>query len=154
MRTAQRVATLFAATALVSAPFTATARADDPGPLFFRAGGFNCSIAPDGTVGCDLSTPAYMTMRVAGVDLPMPFQVNQVVIDVPWASGHPGFAADSPYTLPGGNPGLDDVATGHDMWGPSVEYAGAKCVIGFHGSFACTSKGHSFARYATGMSAS
>ncbi|MCU1646896.1 MAG: hypothetical protein JWN03_7171 [Nocardia sp.] len=150
---ARKAAGLTAAAVLAAVPLAATAQADDPGPLFFRAGGFNCSIGTDGTVGCDLSSPAWMSIQVAGANIPMPFTVTQVVIDVPWAPAHPGFAPGI-YTLPGGNPNIDDVATGGDMWGPSVTYAGATCAVGFHGSFVCNSKGHTFGSYGSTISAS
>lgn len=148
-----RVAALLATAALVTVPLAGTAQAEDPAPLYFRAGTFSCSIASDGTVGCDLGASAWLTMRVGQVDIPLPFQVTQVVIDVPWAPGHPGFAPGA-YTMAGGNPSIDQVATGSDTWGPFVEHAGAKCAVGFHGSFSCTSKGHIFARYGSAMSAS
>ena len=64
-----------------------------------------------------------------------------------WAPAHPGFAAGTPYTLPGGNPDISTVATSHGMWGPSISYAGATCSVGFHGSVSCESKGHAFSYY-------
>lgn len=129
------------------APLLFTTGAQAAGPVYFSMGPFQCAISPDGTVGCDTSSPTLMSIKVGGTYLPIPFQVSQVVIDVPWAPAHPGFAAGTPYTLPGGNPNISAVATGHDMWGPSISYAGATCAVGFHGSVTCQSKGHAWSYY-------
>lgn len=134
-----------AAGALAPLLFTNTAQAA-AGPVYFSMGSFQCAISSDGAVGCDTS-PKLMSIKIGGSYLPIPFQVSQVVINVPWAPAHPGFAAGTPYTLPGGNPDISTVATGHDMWGSSVSYAGATCSTGFHGSVSCEAKGHSWTYY-------
>ncbi|MFE3262053.1 hypothetical protein ACFXPS_42735 [Nocardia sp. NPDC059091] len=112
----------------------------------FNSGTFQCSIASDGTVGCDTS-PKVMSMKVAGLTVPMPFAVREVVIDVSWAPGHPAFDGGTPHTLPGGNPDIAEVATDHGQWGPVINYMGATCESGFHASISCRSKGHSFWYY-------
>lgn len=125
----------------------APAHAEDSTVYFaMNSGSFQCSIAADGTVGCDTS-PKQMSMKIAGITVPMLIPVHAVVIDVGWAPAHPGFDSGTPHTLPGGNPNLSDVATGHGQWGPSISYAGATCEGGFHGSISCRSKGHSFSYY-------
>lgn len=128
------------------APLLCATGAQAAGPVYFAMGSFQCSISPDGSVGCD-TPPTLMSIKVGGGYLPVPFQVSQVVIDLPWAPAHPGFAAGTPHTLPGGNPDISKVATGNDFWGPSITYAGATCSVGFHGSATCQSKGHAFTYY-------
>ncbi len=76
-----------------------------------------------------------MSMNVAGVGLPIPFQVSQVVIDVPWASARPGFDAGTSHTLRGGNLDFSTVATSQGFRGPSISY------------FTCQSKGHALTYY-------
>lgn len=149
----QRAAGVATASVLAAAPLAATASADRSGPLYFRAGTLSCAIDAVGSVGCDLASPARMTVKLAGDEVAIPFEVSQVVIDSAETPAHPGFAPGA-YTLPGGNPGIDEVATGSDMWGPKLAYAGARCGVGFHGSFFCTSKGHSFGWYASAIAAS
>lgn len=146
---AAKVAGVLATTAAIPALCVATAHADTPGTVYFAASGMNCSIADDGTVGCDSPTARPMQITIAGIDLPVPFSVNQVVIDVPWAPAHPAFGG-TPHTLPGGNPPISTI--GHPVGsgatgGSGVDHGGASCATGFHGSFSCTSKGHSFSYY-------
>jgi hypothetical protein len=127
---------------------TATAQAD-PGTVYFSAvGGSSCAIAGDGTVGCDFRYPMPLQYTV----LPIPFTVNEIVIDQPWLPAHPTFDPGR-YTLPGGNPTFDTVKTGDGRWGPFIEYAGARCEVGFHGIFGCSSKGRAFGYYGGTLSA-
>lgn len=142
-----------AAALVAAAPLSATAHAQARGPLFFRAGNFNCAISPDGTAGCDLTTAMKMTIRLGGADFPMPFQVRQIVIDTSRAPVRPTFGSGN-YTRPQGNPNIEEVATGRSMWGPEVTYAGATCGFVFQGSFWCSAKGHSFASYVGTIGAS
>ncbi|UFS98339.1 hypothetical protein [Nocardia huaxiensis] len=149
----QRAAGVAAASALAAVPLAGTASAEESAALYFRAGGINCSIAPTGDVGCDLASPASMTIKFAEADVPIPFQVSQVVIDSASMPAHPAFSPGA-YTRAGGNPSIDEVATDSDVWGPKVEFAGARCGVWFHDSFFCSSKGHSFGWYASAISAS
>ncbi|MFG1797892.1 hypothetical protein [Nocardia sp. NPDC049149] len=141
-RTMRKVAAVAAAAAAAPIVFTATAQAD-PGTVYFSVGSFNCAIFGDGTTGCDFAYP----MRIQYSNAPFTLFASEMVIDQPWLPAHPTFDPGTPYTLPGGNPSLDSVKTGQGQWGPYVEYAGAKCEIGFHGSFNCTSKGRAFGSY-------
>ncbi|MBO0852514.1 MAG: hypothetical protein J2P18_01945 [Nocardia sp.] len=142
---------VLAAAAAVPMAFTAVANADKPGPVYFSAHGMNCSITDDGTVGCDLTSPTSFAFST-GTDsqIPVPFPVREVLIDVPWAPAHPGLDPGTPHTLPGGNPDIGTFGTtagsGANQ-GPAVYHAGAVCAIGFHGSFSCQSKGHAFNDY-------
>jgi hypothetical protein len=141
-RIVRRVAGVVGTAAVAPILLTATAQAD-PGTVYFRAGSFSCTIAGDGTVGCDFGYP----MRLQYTYLPIPFTVSEIVIDQPWLPAHPTFDPGTPYTLPGGNPTLDTVKTGDGRWGPFIEYAGARCEAGFHGFFSCHSKGRGFTVY-------
>lgn len=143
-----RVVGVVAAAAMAPILLAATAQAD-PATVYFSAGGMNCAIAGDGSLGCDFGSP----MRLQYSFLPFSFPVNEIVIDQPALPAHPTFDAGTPYTLPGGNPGLDSVATGAGQWGPYIEHAGARCEVGFHGSFTCTSKGHAFSSFGGSISA-
>ncbi|MFE3188364.1 hypothetical protein ACFXHA_05105 [Nocardia sp. NPDC059240] len=144
MKKAAIVLTVAAAAPVV---LSATATADTPGTVYFSSGSWNCSIAADGTTGCDLSGTVPLQLTIAGATLPLLIPTREVVIDVPWLPAHPGFDAGTPHTLPGGNPILDSVATSQDTWGPRITYGGASCASGFHGSFTCSAKGHSFTYY-------
>ncbi|MBH0780011.1 hypothetical protein [Nocardia bovistercoris] len=141
-RFGRRLAAATGTLAVVSALGTGTAQAQDSGPLYFGTGAFQCAIFADGAVGCD--APGY---RLQYTWLPVPFPVNEVVIDQPWLPAHPTFTPGSDYTRPGNNPSLYEVRTGDGTWGPYVEYAGARCEAGFHGSFTCSSKGRAFSAY-------
>ncbi|KAA0021605.1 hypothetical protein [Antrihabitans cavernicola] len=149
----KKAAGVLAAVAVVPVFAGGFAHAETPGTVYFSASIFNCSINDAGDVGCDASYPRSMFIDVnAGsgdASIPVPFPVSQVVIDVPWAPAHPGFAPGA-HTLPGGNPNISVV--GHPSGsgatsGSEVTHAGASCSTGFHGSFSCTSKGHNFSYY-------
>lgn len=148
-RIGKRIAAGAGALGVVSALVTGTARAQDDGPVYFGTGYFQCAIFGDGTVGCDLGSPT----RLQYGGLPLPLTVNEIVIDRSWLPAHPTFDPGTPYTRSGGNPALYDVRTGDGVWGPFVEYAGARCEAGFHGSFTCTSKGRGFSAYGGTISA-
>ncbi|MEV6389020.1 hypothetical protein [Nocardia xishanensis] len=79
--------------------------------------------------------------------------VNEIVIDQPWLPTHLMFDAGATYTPPGGNPSLNDVKTGNGQWDAYIEYAGARCESGFHGSFTCQTKGRSFMSWSGTISA-
>lgn len=134
-----KAATVLAAAAIVPVASAVTAHAD-PGTVHFRSGNFNCAITGDGAVGCDLTEPTKLDYNF----LPFLLTVNDVVIDQSWLPAHPTFDSSTPHTLPGGNPQLSEVKTGDGMWGPQIEHAGATCEVGFHGTFSCDAKGHSF----------
>jgi len=89
---AKKAAGVLAAAAAVPALFAATAHADTTGTLYFSASGLNCSIAANGDVGCDSPSARPMQITYMGLTIPVPFYVNQVVIDAPWAPAHPGSA--------------------------------------------------------------
>ncbi|WP_431949967.1 hypothetical protein [Nocardia lijiangensis] len=147
-RIVRRIAGVAAAAVLAPGVLAATAQAD-PGPLYFSVGSTNCAIDDNGTVGCDLGSPT----RLQYSFLPFLLTVNEIVIDQQWLPAHPMFEAGTPYTLPGGNPSINDVKTGDGQWGPFIEYAGARCSVGFHGSFGCQSKGRSFTSWSGTISA-
>lgn len=147
-RIARKVAGVLA-TAGIAPVLLAGAAHADPGTVHFSNGVMQCSITGDGTVGCDLASP----MRLQYSFLPFPIPVNNIAIDLPLLPAHPAFAAGASHTLPGGNPDLHSVRTADGQWGPIIEHAGAKCESGFHGSFTCTTKGHSFTVYSGVISA-
>ncbi|NUS42788.1 MAG: hypothetical protein HOQ24_03720 [Mycobacteriaceae bacterium] len=135
------------------------AQAGPNDPVFFRAGAFQCRIAPDGSLGCDLTSPynpplasisltktdtGSTTALTRGIDLPVPFPVWQVVIDNPAMPALPGMGGGTPFTLPGGNPDFAAIANERGPWGPRLRAFGSTCEIGFHGSFFCNAKGHGF----------
>ncbi|MEV0031080.1 hypothetical protein [Nocardia sp. NPDC050793] len=144
----RKIAGLAAAVAVAPVMLAATAQAES-GPVFFSAGSTNCAIYDNGTVGCDLGSPT----RLQYSSLPFLLTVNEIVIDQPWLPAHPTFDPGTPYTLPGGNPPLSEVKTGDGQWGSYIEYAGARCSVGFHGSFGCQSKGRSFTSWSGTISA-
>jgi hypothetical protein len=123
--------------------FAATAHADNV-PLYFSAAGVNCFIAGDGTLGCDFGSPQRLTYKVGNTDIPMLFNTRTMVIDQLPLLAHPSLDPGLRYSRAGGNPTIDDVKTGQNPWGSFVDYAGAHCEVGFHGSFSCTSKGQNF----------
>ncbi|MGV9817943.1 hypothetical protein [Nocardia xishanensis] len=147
-RIVRKIAGVAAAAAVAPVVLAATAHAES-GPVFFSAGGMNCAIYDNGTVGCDLGSPT----RLQYSFLPFLLTVNDIVIDQPFLPAHPTFDPGTPYTLPGGNPPLRDVKTGDGQWGSYIEYAGARCESGFHGSFSCQSKGRSFTSWSGTISA-
>ena len=133
------------ASALVLAPAT-TAQAD-PGVVHFRSGSTDCALHDNGSFTCGFAQPVNpprATLKVAGVQIPVPFGVSQVSYGGQAIPTLPSFAPVGAYTLPGGNPDIDSVATARGQWGPIVEYGGTKCEVSFHGSFSCTSAGHGF----------
>ncbi|ONM48691.1 hypothetical protein [Nocardia donostiensis] len=134
-----KAATVLAAAALMPILSTAAAQAD-PGTVYFRAGSTNCAISGNGTVGCDFHQPT----RVDYSFLPFLIPVSDLVIDQPWLPAHPTFGSGAAHTLPGGNPDISSVKTADGTWGPIVEHAGARCEVGFHGSFTCQAKGRGF----------
>ncbi|MEV0294891.1 hypothetical protein [Nocardia sp. NPDC050710] len=147
-RIGKRVAGVLGALGMASMLVTGTAQADD-GPVYFNAGGFHCAIFADGTVGCDTTSPT----RLQYSFLPFLLTVNEMVIDQPWLPAHPTFDSGTRYTLPGGNPWINNVKTGDGAWGPYIEFAGARCESGFHGSFGCKSKGRGWTAYSGTISA-
>ncbi|MDG3014744.1 hypothetical protein [Speluncibacter jeojiensis] len=149
----RKAAAAVAVAAAVPVLFAGAAHADTPGTVYFSDGIFNCSIDDAGVVGCDLTSPSnYMSINLGSgsSDLTVPFPVDEVVIDVPWAPAHPAFDIGTPHTLPGGNPDISTV--GHPSGtgptaGVQVSHAGSSCQTGFHGSFSCDAMGHSFTYY-------
>ncbi|GAB3206703.1 hypothetical protein GCM10027262_17080 [Nocardia tengchongensis] len=114
---------------------------------YFSLGGWNCSIAADGAVGCDLAAPAaVMNVLYLGAQVPLP-NVSVIVIDSTAAPAHPEWNSNGSHTLPGGNPALAPIAqvSGHDPQF-SVSYAGATCQITYSGAAVCTSMGHGFSQ--------
>ncbi|TLF81204.1 hypothetical protein [Nocardia cyriacigeorgica] len=147
MRALLKAAAALGAATLAPIAFTGVAQAAPAAPIaestvYFSTGFLDCAIGPDGSVGCNSAQPARMTMNIAGADIVLPFQVDEVVIDLPWAPGHPGFAPGTPFALPGGNPPIEEVGTSNGPWGTTVTHAGATCGVGFRASFSCESKGH------------
>jgi len=85
--------------------------------------------------------------------LPFAIPVHEIVMDIPWLPAHPTFDPGTPYTLPGGNPPIDQVKTGDGQWGPFVEHAGVHCYVGFHGSVGCTAGGRGWSMWSGRISA-
>ncbi|MFF0493521.1 hypothetical protein ACWDSJ_14995 [Nocardia sp. NPDC003482] len=148
---AVRAAGALAAAAIAPVLFATAAHADD-GTVYFADGSINCSITSDGTVGCDFAYPQRLSYKISENVYTPAIPATQVVIDIPWLPAHPGFGGS--HTLPGGNPALSDVKTGAGTWGPYIDYAGAHCEAGFHGSFSCSSKGHDWWVYSGNLTAS
>ena len=142
--------------AAAAALMPGTAAQADPGSVYFgTAGGTNCVLHDDGSFACGFGhsyNPPGVTMKIAGANIPIPFGVNQIAYDRSFPATHPSFGSAGAYTLPGGNPDLSAVATSQGTWGPVVEYGGTKCETGFHGSFSCTSQGHSFSTWMSNLS--
>ncbi len=142
---AKRIAGAVAAIAAVLLACAAPAQADAAAPVYFRVGNINCSIASDDTVGCDLPQPVPMDFPLLGeFGLPWLAPVQHVVIDLPWLPAHPALTLGTPFTLPGGNPDLSQVATSQTMYVKRLSHGGTTCVSGFMGDVTCTAKGHSF----------
>ncbi|WP_227980432.1 hypothetical protein [Nocardia spumae] len=142
------------AAALALAPTAAQA---DAGTVYFRSGSTNCALHDNGSFTCGFSNPYNppgVTIKVAGVDLPVPFGVDQVSYGQPVLPAHPSFGPASDHTLPAGNPDISTVATRQSTWGPTVEYGGTTCSVGFHGSFTCTSHGHTFTTWMSNLAMS
>lgn len=94
---------------------------------YFSVHSWNCSIRPNGDVGCDIPGGAFM------VQVPFAPKVYDVAIDLPFLPAHPTFGIGGPQGR-AGSPEL----TG------TLHHAGVKCTFGFKGAFSCHSKGHSF----------
>ncbi|MBF6536752.1 hypothetical protein [Nocardia farcinica] len=136
--------------ALVALPLLAAGPAQaQPGAVHFSMGGLNCAIFDNGTVGCDLPTATPLQYG----QLPFAIPVHEIVMDIPWLPAHPTFDSGTPYTLPGGNPPIDQVKTGDGQWGPFVEHAGVHCYVGFHGSVGCTAGGRGWSMWSGRISA-
>ncbi|MEV6276263.1 hypothetical protein [Nocardia sp. NPDC051832] len=127
---------------------------DAPGPatvgdrVYFALGGWNCSIAGNGTVGCDLAVPAAtMNVLYAGMQVPVP-NVPAIIIDSAALPARPQWNSNGSHTLPGGNPPLPPVVAAgvHDPR-YSVTHAGATCQITFKEVAVCTSMGHGFSQW-------
>ncbi|WP_330179733.1 hypothetical protein OHB26_25245 [Nocardia sp. NBC_01503] len=118
------------------------------GTMYFALGGWNCSIDPNGTVGCDLAVPAaLMNVLYAGLQVPVP-NVPAIIIDSAALPARPDWVSGGSHTLPGGNPALPRLiaTTNHDPQ-YSVTHAGATCQITFNGAATCSSLGHGFSQW-------
>ncbi|MGW4125153.1 hypothetical protein [Nocardia sp. NPDC004711] len=111
---------------------------------FFNIGGFNCSIAANGIVGCDIN-PAGVLMYVSlagpnGQVYPVPYAPAAIIDNTAWPA-HPEWSGGG-HTQPGGNQALPSSG---DAWSPaSISYAGATCTQGYRGGVQCSSMGHQF----------
>ncbi|MGH8883300.1 MAG: hypothetical protein ACRD0P_39160, partial [Stackebrandtia sp.] len=117
-------------------------------------GNTDCALRDNGSFTCGFAqpyNPPMATLKVAGAEIPVPFGVSQVSYGGQAIPALPSFAAAEEYTLPGGNPDIDEVATGHSTWGPIVEYGGTTCQVGFHGSFSCTSGQHGYTTWSSSL---
>ncbi|MGW0249582.1 hypothetical protein ACWDYH_23435 [Nocardia goodfellowii] len=116
--------------------------------VYFALGEWNCSIAGNGTVGCDLAVPApSMNVLYAGMQVSVP-NVPAIIIDSVALPARPHWNSRGSHTLPGGNPPIPRI----DAVGPhdpqySVTHAGATCQITFKGVAVCTSMGHGFSQW-------
>ncbi|MEU8898193.1 hypothetical protein [Nocardia sp. NPDC048505] len=128
------------------------ARAEGPaligGTAYFALGGWNCSIAGDGVVGCDLVVPAAsMNVLYSGIQVSVP-NVPAIIIDSTAMPARPQWNSNGSHTLPGGNPPLPRIVavTDHDPR-YSITHAGATCQITFKEVAVCTSLGHGFSQW-------
>ncbi|MEV5652729.1 hypothetical protein AB0L57_31145 [Nocardia sp. NPDC052254] len=103
--------------------------------VYFSAGYANCSMHPNGDVGCDISP---------GIANLWGIPITNLAIDLPFLPAHPTFGltgalgrADSRSI--GSGPSSD----GYD-YGGVINYGGATCSAGGRGAVQCNSKGHSF----------
>lgn len=108
----------------------------DGDSVYFSLGnGQNCVIRPNGDVGCDF--PQGLVLTIPG----FPFRptVTDLAINIDWLPAHPEFHS-------WGRAGSKELPKNQDAPGGStITYAGATCLVGgFHGSWSCKSKGHSF----------
>ncbi|MFE3000603.1 hypothetical protein ACFXG4_37080 [Nocardia sp. NPDC059246] len=127
---------------------------------FFNIGGFNCSIAANGIVGCDIN-PAGVLMYVSlagpnGQAYPVPYAPAAIIDNAAWPA-HPEWSGGG-HTQPGGNQALPSsgnqalpsggnqaLPSSGDVWAPaSISYAGATCTQGYRGGVQCSSMGHQF----------
>lgn len=141
--------------ALALAPVGAANAA--PGALYFHSGNTDCVLHDDGSFACGFGqpyNPPRATVTVAGMKVPVPFGVSQVSYGGAAIPTLPSFGSADRYTQPGGNPDIDDVATGQGQWGPVVEYGGTTCSVGFHGSFTCTSGEHGYTTWSGSLAMS
>ncbi len=103
--------------------------------VYFSAGYANCSMHPNGDVGCDINP---------GVANLYGIPINNLAIDLPFLPAHPTFGLTGPLGRPGSrsiDPG--PAADGYD-YGGTINYGGASCSGGGRGAITCYSKGHSF----------
>lgn len=135
---------------LFAAVVPGVARADfiDPAPYvdgnevaWFNMAGNNCSITPNGVVGCDLPSPALiMSMTLGGMTIPVPY-VPAVAIDTAYFPSHPQWTSNGSHTQPGGNavivPGVNQYTT-------SVFYAGTTCTVSVRNDVVCSGMSHEF----------
>ncbi|MEV0246321.1 hypothetical protein AB0H76_07030 [Nocardia sp. NPDC050712] len=116
--------------------------------VYFAMGGWNCSIAGNGAVGCDLAVPAAsMNVLYAGMQVSVP-NVPAIIIDSAATPARPQWNSNGSHTLPGGNPPLAPIVavTDHDPR-YSITHAGATCQITFKEVAVCTSMGHGFSQW-------
>ncbi|WP_405138800.1 hypothetical protein [Nocardia sp. NBC_01388] len=114
---------------------------DGNGVAWFNIAGNNCSITPDGTVGCDLPSPApVMQMIVWGTTLPVPY-VPAVVIDSNAVPAHPQWNSNGSHTQPGGNP---PIVPGVNQYTTSIFYAGTTCTVSVRNDAVCSGMSHEF----------
>lgn len=104
--------------------------------VYFDLGyGQSCVIRPNGDVGCDFPQGLLLTTSSS------PFRptVNDLAIDNPSLPAHPEFHQQ-------GRPDSAPLRSSNDTGGGfTITYVGATCSVGgFHGSWGCQSKGHSF----------
>ncbi|NUS42845.1 MAG: hypothetical protein HOQ24_04025 [Mycobacteriaceae bacterium] len=112
------VRVMFSAMALLvvaGAVAAGPADAESQGGVYFRNGPVDCVIADNGAVGCAFHPPTRLSWwPIEFAMLPVPFPVDDVVIDTPWLPPHPGGAAAA-RTRPGGNPDIAAVADSRRM---------------------------------------
>ncbi|WP_405136581.1 hypothetical protein [Nocardia sp. NBC_01388] len=128
-------ATIAAALALPLAT-AASAQAAPEGSMYFSYGDRNCAIMPDGTIGCDLNSIQMVNLPVGPWGIAVP-TIQYVADPNPRAT----YDFSRPYTQPGGNPDLSQVANDNGPFGPRLSYAGAYCEAGFHGILHCVARG-------------
>lgn len=103
--------------------------------VYFNAGYANCSIHPNGDVGCDIS-PGIATLF--GVP------INNVAIDLPFLPAHPTFGLTGPLGRAGSRPFDPGPSVDGYDYGGVITYGGATCSAGGRGAVQCSSKGHTF----------
>ncbi|WP_237720380.1 MULTISPECIES: hypothetical protein [Rhodococcus] len=65
--------------------------------------------------------------------LPWLGPVQHVVIDLPWLPSHPTYPPGTPFTLPGGNPDISEVATSQSMHQKTITHGGTTLSRRVHG---------------------
>ncbi|MGW4241241.1 hypothetical protein [Nocardia sp. NPDC004722] len=149
---------------LVCVASTGLARADfiDPTPFvdvngvaWFNMAGNNCTIAPNGVVGCDLPAAApMMSIAIQGVTarsgstMPVPY-VPAVVIDTSDAPAHPQWNSNGSHTQAGGNP---VISPSPDKYSTSVSVNGATCSVMVRTRVLCSNMSHAFVVAEDGVS--